>query len=226
MAEMTLMIDGAKVCVPEGTSLLEAAKKADIEIPTLCYYPDFHPEGVCGICVVEVEGEPVLKRACVTEAKEGMQVKTHTRQVREARKNILELVLASHPEDCLECIRHGSCELQTLAEKFEIRKPAYQRHDRGLPVDSSSKSIVRDMNKCIGCGRCITACQKVQSVYAIEFHQRGSHTVVSPAEGYGMGDSVCVNCGQCIMACPVGAIYEQESIEAVWQALDNPGWKQ
>jgi NADH-quinone oxidoreductase subunit G/NADP-reducing hydrogenase subunit HndD len=218
----TLTIDGKRIEVPEGTTLLDAAKLAGIDIPTLCNHEDLSPRGACGICIVEIAGEKGCKRSCMTPVAEGIQVETNTRKLREARKGILELVLATHPEDCLQCIKHGKCELQTLAEKFEIRSPRYDTYTRGLPVDASSVAIVRDMNKCIGCGRCVEVCNKTQTVSSIFYQGRGSETIVAPAAGMTMGSSVCVNCGQCIVYCPVGALHEKEYIEEVWAAIDNP----
>lgn len=222
MNKAVVFIDSIPVEIDESANIVQAAALAHITIPTLCWHKDLLPNGACGICAVEIEGQPGLKRACVTKVQNGMKIKTNSKTIREARKNILELVLASHPQDCLECIRHGNCELQNLAEKFEIRKLSYDWYDRGLPIDWSSHSIIRDMNMCIGCGRCIEVCQKNQTVFAIEFHGRGSDTIVSPALNKGMGNSVCVNCGQCIVYCPVGALYEKEAIDEVWNAIDHP----
>jgi NADH-quinone oxidoreductase subunit G/NADP-reducing hydrogenase subunit HndD len=217
-----ITIDSITVNAPQGATVLEAARQANVEIPTLCYHKDLFPSGSCGMCVVDIEGQGNLKRACITEVQDGMKIQTNSQEIRLARKNILELVLASHPKDCLTCIRHGNCELQNLAEKFSIRQMPYEWYDRGLPLDSHSRGIVRDMNKCIGCGRCISACQEMQSVYAIDFHGRGSGTIVAPPMNRSMEESVCVNCGQCIVYCPVGALYEKEAINPVWEAIADP----
>ncbi len=219
---ITLTIDKTTVQVSEGTTLLDAALQAGIEIPTLCRHEDLTSLGTCGMCMVKIEGAPELQRACITDAAEGMQVLTNTPQLRKLRRGVLELVLATHPDDCLQCIKHGSCELQNLADIFEIRKLKYDKYTRELPIDNTAAGIVRDMNKCIGCGRCVTVCQEVQSVKAIDFMERGADTIISPGYGMSMGNSVCVNCGQCVAYCPVGALYEKEVIDEVWSALDNP----
>ena len=222
MSKVKVTIDNITLEVPKDSTVLAAAHLAHIDIPTLCYHKDLFPSGSCGMCIVQIDKQPGLKRACITPVADKMEIKTNTKEIRDARRNILELVLSSHPKDCLECIRHGNCELQQLAEKFAMRNVPYDWHDRGLSIDNLSKGIVRDMNKCIGCGRCITACQTVQSVYAIEFHGRGSGTIVSPPSGKSMAESVCVNCGQCIVYCPVGALYEKEAMDQVWSAISDP----
>ena len=220
MAAIT--IDNAIVQVKEGTTILEAAEQAGIEIPTLCYHEDLSPRGSCGMCVVEIEGIPDPKRACVTEVKDGMEVRTNTARLRSVRREILQLVLAAHPAECLQCIKHGKCELQQLAERLEVRAQPLETYTRGLSVDTSSPSIVRDMNKCIGCGRCVDVCNTVQSVGSIYFQGRGSHTIVAPPQKQQMSGSVCVNCGQCVVYCPVGALYEKEEIDQVWSVIDDP----
>lgn len=220
--KIKLQIDNIEVEVEAGQSLLEASRKANIEIPTLCYHRDLSPNGTCGLCVVEIEGQSVLKRACVTPATQGMVIHTNTPRIRMVRKNILELIVAVHPKECLECIRHGSCELQKWCEKFNIRKIPYEWTDRGLPIDNHSRGIVRDMNKCISCGRCVNVCRDNQSVYAIDFHKRGANTIVSPPLGITLEEGTCVNCGQCIVYCPVGALYEKEDLNGVWEAINDP----
>jgi len=220
--DVTLWIEGKKVTVPAKSSVLYAASQAGISVPTLCNHEDLTPMGACGMCIVKIEGQNGYKRACVTEVEPEMRVQTGTAAIRNIRRGILELVLAAHPADCLQCIKHGKCELQNLAERFEIRKLHFDRHDRGLSVDETSRGIVRDMNLCIGCGRCVEVCNEVQSVGSIFFHGRGSNTIVSPASGSSMGSSVCVNCGQCVVYCPVGALHENEAIEAVWEAIEAP----
>jgi len=222
MKDVTLKINGNQITVPRGTSIYMAAAKAGISIPSLCRHEDLEPKGACGMCIVQIQGQPGFKRSCVTPVEEGMEVFTTTAAIRDIRRGILELVLAAHPADCLQCIKHGKCELQTLAEWFEIRSLRYDRYTRDLPVDASSFGIVRDMNKCIGCGKCVQVCNEVQTVASIFFHGRGSNTIVSPAYGSSMGQSVCVNCGQCVVYCPVGALYEKEAIEEVWKAIDDP----
>jgi len=219
---LSLTIDNKSVQVQPGTTILEAADQAGIDIPTLCKHEDIAPLGTCGMCMVAVDGASGYTRACITEAQEGMQIRTHTRELRRIKRKLLELVLAAHPDDCLQCIRHGECELQKLAEKFEIRELEYDQYTRDLPIDSTAKGIVRNMNKCIGCGRCVEVCQNLQTVKAISFFGRGSDTIVSPGADTDMGAGVCVNCGQCVVYCPVGALYEREQIDDVWAAIEDP----
>lgn len=217
-----MYIDNKAVGVESGTSILKAARKAGIEIPTLCNHEDIRALGTCGICMVKIEGKPDYSRACITQAQEGMRVQTNTRELRRLKRRLLQLVLAAHPDDCLQCIRHGKCELQKLAERFEVREFGYDHYTRNLPIDKSAAGVVRDMNKCIACGRCVEVCQNMQTVKAISFFGRGSDTIVSPGADTDMGSSVCVNCGQCVVYCPVGALHEKEQIEGVWGAIENP----
>lgn len=220
MAQVT--IDGKKIQVDGGTRILEAAEKAGIEIPTLCHHEDLTSAGTCGMCIVEIEGDSSYRRACMTPVRDGMKVHTNTRELRKIRRGLLELVLSAHPDDCLQCIRHGNCELQDLAERLELRKLRYDQYTHGLPADFSAHGIVRDMNKCIGCGRCVQVCEELQTVKAISFYGRGSDTIVSPGKDADMGSSVCVNCGQCVAYCPVGALHEKEQIDDVWASIENP----
>jgi len=220
MARIT--IDGKKIQVEDGTRILEAADKAGIEIPTLCHHEDLTPAGTCGMCIVEIEGDPSYRRACMTPVQDGMKIRTSTRELRKIRRGLLELVLSAHPDDCLQCIRHGNCELQALAERFELRTLRYDQYTHGLPVDVTAHGVVRDMNKCIGCGRCVHVCEELQTVKAISFYGRGSDTIVSPGKDTDMGSSVCVNCGQCVAYCPVGALHEKEQIDDVWASIENP----
>lgn len=214
-------IDNRDVEVHEGTSILDAARQAGITIPTLCHHEDLAALASCGLCVVEIEGERAPKRSCITAVRDGMTIRTATPRLRRTRRTLLELVLAAHPQDCLHCIKHGKCELQDLAESLEIRSQRYDSYVRGLHVDVTSPSVIRDMNKCIGCGRCVEICNEVQSARAIQFQGRGSGTIVAPA-GDGMGSGVCTNCGQCVVYCPVGALYEREDIDRTWSAIDDP----
>ena len=215
-------INNVKIEVPEGTTILWAAKKANINIPTLCFHPDLKPGGQCGVCVVEIEGIPGLKRSCMTPIGEGFKVRTHTPKVMNARKQLVEMILANHDADCLTCIKNNSCELQTLAATLGIKTVEYAKLDEKLPVDHSSVSIVRDPNKCILCGRCIQVCSNTQTVNALAVNHRGCDTVIGTAFSAGLGNSVCINCGQCVVHCPVGALYENSSVEAVWEALHDP----
>jgi iron-only hydrogenase group A len=222
MDNVNVNIDGCKVVVPQGTTILEAARQAGIKIPTLCYHPDQSLKANCRVCVVEVEGTQLLQAACVTPVGEGMVVRTNTALVREARKTILELILAHHPQDCLTCIRNQKCELQTLAQEYNIREIRFEQINDELPLDLTSPGVHRDPNKCIKCGRCIEVCEAVQSVSVYTKEKRGFEVGVSPVFNLGLGEVSCINCGQCSLVCPVGAIYENDQHNEVWMAVHDP----
>ena len=219
---VNLTIDGIKVSVPEGSTILQAAKEVGVKIPTLCYHPDQAVKANCRVCVCEVEGSRLLQAACAQPVMEGMVVKTRTLKVIEARKTILELILAHHPQDCLNCIRNGNCELQDLANEYFIRDNPFTLKVRGLKKDYSTPSIFRDPDKCVLCRRCIDACSVVQSVHALGLENRGVHSMVVPTMGGDLIDSPCVMCGQCVHACPVGAIGEVEEIDKLLAAIADP----
>jgi len=219
---VTIYLDGREVKVPEGVSVLEACNMEGIKIPTLCYLEGLTPWGGCRICVVEVEGQPNLVASCVTAVREGMKIRTSSKRVREARKTNLELLLSNHPLDCQLCDRNGSCELQDLSYQFGVREIRFPGEKKTYEVDRSSPSVKRDANRCILCGRCIRTCQEIQTVFAIDFANRGFDAVVSPSLGLPLGESVCVNCGQCILSCPTGALSEVSHVEMVWEALEDP----
>lgn len=219
---VTLSIDGQQVTVAEDTTILDAAKQANIRIPRLCYLQGLTPHGACGICVVEVEGERAITRSCVRPVQQGMKVHTNTPMIRNIREMLVELLLSNHPAECFVCERGETCELKDLASmlgvkeiRFDTRKPAYQ-------IDNTSASIIRNPNKCVLCGRCVRVCHDVQTVEAIDFASRGDSLVVTTGMDKGMGNSTCVNCGQCIHVCPVAAITEKSCISEVWEAIDNP----
>jgi NADH-quinone oxidoreductase subunit G len=216
------VIDRTNVEVPEGTTILWAARKANVNIPTLCHHPDLVPGGQCGLCVVEIEGIPGLTRACLTPIGKGWKVKTHTPRLMMVRRQLVELILSNHDTDCLTCIKNNSCELQSLAATLGIDSVEWRKSEEKLPVDTSSVSIVRDPNKCILCGRCIQVCDNIQSVHALAVNHRGCDTVITTAFDAGLGNSVCINCGQCVVHCPVGALYENSHIEKVWDAIHDP----
>lgn len=222
METITLTIDGREVQVEKGKTVLEAAQAAGIKIPTLCYHPELRPEGACRVCVVEIKGAKSLVASCVMPAANGMEVKTNTPFVRQARRTAIELLLANHPSDCLICERNGNCELQTLAHDLGVREIPYQGEKRDVPKDSSSPSIVRDPNKCILCGRCVRMCSEVQGVSALGYVGRGWDTLVLPLFNQNLADVACVNCGQCTTVCPTGAITEKSYVDEVWQALGDP----
>jgi len=219
---VNLTIDGIQVSVPEGSTILQAAKEVGVKIPTLCYHPDQAVKANCRVCVCEVEGSRLLQAACAQPVMEGMVVKTRTPKVIEARKTILELILAHHPQDCLNCIRNGNCELQDLANEYFIRDNPFTLKVRGLEKDYSTPSIFRDPDKCVLCRRCIDACSVVQSVNALGLESRGVHSMVVPTMGGDLMDSPCVMCGQCVHACPVGAIGEVEEIDKLLAAIADP----
>jgi NADP-reducing hydrogenase subunit HndD len=219
---ITLTVNGFEVQVPEGSTILEAAKAAEIKIPTLCKHPDLPPMAACGLCVVKVEGMPELVRACSTPARPGMQVQTHDPEIVGVRKTLLELILSAHPNECLTCGRHGACELQELAKDFGIREAPFPSVRRELPRDDSTGCITLDPRKCIKCGRCLEICQQQQDVWALSFMERGLNTRIAPAGDITLAESPCVHCGQCSAHCPVGAILEFDQTEAVWEALRDP----
>ncbi len=219
---VTIYLDGRETQVPEGVSILEACNMEGIKIPTLCYLEGLTPWGGCRICMVEIEGQPNLVASCVTAVREGMKIRTSSKPVREARKTNLELLLSNHPLDCQLCDRNGSCELQDLSYQFGVREIRFPGEKKTYDVDRSSPSVKRDANRCILCGRCIRTCQETQTVFAIDFANRGFDTVVSPSLGLPLGESVCVNCGQCILSCPTGALSEVSHVEMVWEALEDP----
>ncbi|MBC7339600.1 MAG: iron hydrogenase small subunit [Firmicutes bacterium] len=219
---VNVTIDGQKLSVPKGFTILEAARLAGIDIPTLCHHPDQEVKAVCRVCVVEVEGSRTLQAACAYPVAEGMVVRTNTPLVRQTRRMVVELMLARHPADCPSCTRNLHCELQTLAERLGIREVRFGREEKGLPLDDSNPAIVRDPNRCILCRRCVEACHKVQGVGILYPVHRGADAIVAPAFEKPLAELPCVYCGQCINACPVGAIYEVDHTERVWKAIHDP----
>ncbi|MBP2639757.1 MAG: hndD 3 [Firmicutes bacterium] len=222
MEMVTITIDGQQVQVPKTSTVLEAARSVGVNIPTLCYHPELRPEGACRVCVVEVKGARSLVASCIYPVNEGMEVKTNTPDVREARKTVVELLLANHPQECLSCQRNLNCELQTMASDLGIREIPYQGAKKNHPLDAGNPSLVRDQNKCILCGRCIRACSEVQGVHVYSFANRGFDTTVVPAFGQGLHEVACTFCGQCSSVCPTGAIVEKDDTAAVWKALSDP----
>jgi len=215
-------IDGIEVEVPEGTTILEAAKQVGINIPTLCKHEDLCATAACGICVVKLAGRPSMVRACSTPLDNGMDIITRDPEIVEVRKTVVELILSKHPNECLTCMKSGNCELQKLAADFGIRCEEYESIVPNLPKDDSTKSIVLDPRKCITCGRCIQVCQEQQNVWALSFLKRGIHTRIAAAGGIPLAESPCVKCGQCAAHCPTGAITEYDDTEKVWAALNDP----
>lgn len=225
MAELPkvhLTIDNKAVEVPKGTTILQAARQANIDIPTLCYLKEINAIGDCRMCITEVEGRKGFATSCIQQVEEGMVVHTHSPAVIEARKMILDLILSNHHRDCLTCTRNGNCELQALAVKFNVQSVRYEGAKNEHKIDDSSPSIVRDFNKCILCRRCVSACKKVQKVGAIDAVNRGFTSCISTVGDHSLNDVNCTFCGQCIQACPTGALHEKDSTELVWEKLRDP----
>jgi len=220
--KINLTIDGTKVTVPEGTTVMQAAEQIGIRIPRLCYHPDLSLAGSCRVCIVEVKDMGYYVASCSAPVWEGMEVRTNSPEIREARRDIVELLLDNHPMDCQTCERDGNCELQNLAYSLGVRERLYEGKRKEFPIEDSSVSVVRNPNKCILCGRCVRVCAEIQGVFNLSQHGRGFHTVVAPAHLVKMDDSVCIQCGQCINVCPTAAFLEKSSTEAVWKALANP----
>ncbi len=214
-----LVIDDVNVEVEEGTTILSAARKANIDIPTLCFLKDINENGDCRMCVVEVEGRRGLATSCIQKVEEGMIVHTHSKDVVEVRKMVLDLTLSNHHRDCLTCIRSGNCELQALAIKYNVQNVKYDGEKTKNVVDDKSPSIVRDFKKCILCRRCVSTCKKVQEIGAIDCTGRGFDSCISTAGDISLNDSNCVFCGQCIEACPTGALHEKDDTEKLWEKL-------
>lgn len=226
MNQIKVVIDGKEVVVEKGTTILEAARKLNIIIPTLCHMHLDHVNvenkpGGCRICVVEVKGRRNLAPACVTECTEGMEIKTHSARVLNARKTVMELILSDHPADCLVCPKNGKCDLQKLAQDLGIREIPFKGEQSTYRIDMSP-SIIRDADKCIMCRRCETMCNTVQSVGVLSAVNRGFNAVVAPAFEMDLNDSVCTYCGQCVAVCPTGALTEVDDTGKVIRALADP----
>ena len=222
MEMVNITIDGIKAQVPKDCTVLEAAKLLDINIPTLCHLKGINEVGACRMCVVEVKGARTLQASCVLPVSEGMDVRTCSPAVMDARRTILDLMLSRHERECLTCSRNLSCELQKLCDEMGIDKVSFEGEKIRYTVDEASPSIVRDQNKCILCGRCIAVCRDIQHTEAINFVNRGIRTTVATPYGKALTEVNCINCGQCIKICPVGALREKDDTQKVWSALGNP----
>jgi len=223
MAKMVnVWIDNVHIEVPDDTTIIDAAKQVGINIPKLCYHPDLAPTANCGVCVVEIAGNPVPKRSCCTPVTEGMKVTTNSIKLRGYRKTLVEMILSNHEVVCPTCSANNKCELQELSNNLGVDPYHLPTLLNKREADKSSHSIIRDTNKCIACGRCITVCNDVQSVYALTFADRGMEGHVDTAFGLGMANSPCVNCGQCTVYCPTGALREKSELDEVWNAILDP----
>ncbi len=223
MDMVTVKINGREYEVPAGSKIIDAARIAKIDIPTLCYLKDVNEIGACRLCLVEVKGARGLMAACVTEVADGMEIYTNTPKVQASRKTNLELILSTHKKECLSCIRSGSCELQKLCRDLGVtdENRFAGRNVEGLK-DESTAFLVRDNDKCILCRRCVAACKNMQGIGVIEALNRGFDTQIGSAFDQPLAATSCVSCGQCIVACPVGALHEKDDTEKVWDALSDP----
>ena len=219
---VSLTIDGIKVEVPDNTSILEAAHKVNIKIPTLCYLKGVNAIGSCRMCLVEIEGQRGLQAACVMPCSEGMVVRTNSKRVRDTRRINLELILSGHERDCLTCKRNYNCELQALAERFGIDNITFEGKNIPHELDLSSPSVRRDPNKCVLCRRCVAACNDVQEIGVIGATERGFRTIIEPVFGMSLADVPCINCGRCVQSCPCGALTVVNDTDKVWEALNDP----
>ncbi|NLG87772.1 MAG: 2Fe-2S iron-sulfur cluster binding domain-containing protein [Clostridiaceae bacterium] len=217
---LNLTINGKAVTAPEGSTILEAAKYNHIKIPTLCHLDNIHSIGSCRICVVEVEGARTLQAACITKAVDGMVIETNSERVQKARKVLYELLMSDHNDDCLNCKRNTTCELQELGKMLGVEQSRFEGEQSSSPLDVSV-SITRDLSKCVLCRRCITVCNEIQGVGILNAQNRGFETVIGPGMDLPLGSVNCSFCGQCTVVCPVGALKETSSVEKVWAAIND-----
>ncbi len=218
---VTLTIDGIEVKTTKGKTILEAARSAGIEIPTLCFLKGVNEVGDCRMCIVEVEGRRGFTTSCITKVEDGMVVHTNTLDVIEARQVTLDLILSNHPKDCLTCTRSGNCELQALTEKLNVRDIEFTGEMSKHEIDDKSPAIVRDFNKCVLCRRCVATCKNVQEIGAIDSVNRGFDACISTTYDCSLNDVDCTFCGQCVEACPTGALHEKEYIKDVWKKIKD-----
>ncbi len=219
--EKYMIIDGERVPFTDEKNILAVIRKAGIILPTFCYYSDLSIYGACRMCVVE-DNRGGIVASCSTPPKNGMEIRTNTPQLYYHRKRILELLLAAHCRDCTTCEKNGKCKLQELANRFSIPGVRFENTNPIRPIDTSSKAIVRNPNKCILCGDCVRVCSEIQHVGAIDFAHRGADMEISTAFGKDIADTNCVNCGQCAAVCPTGAITIKNDTHDVWEAIHNP----
>ena len=222
---MQITVNDQPVQAQEGETILTALDRAGVHVPTLCHLRDRVPTGTCRMCVVEVEGARSLVPSCSAPVAAGMVVRTDTPRAQRARKTMVELLLANHPDDCLYCVRNGTCDLQDLAARYGVRNRRYAGQKNEYRLDLSSPSLVRDPAKCVLCGKCVRVCEEIQGVAAIDFIGRGSRARVGTAYDTGLNVSSCINCGQCITVCPTAALHEQSHAKLVADALRDPSRK-
>lgn len=222
MDTVHLKINGMDVTAPKHATILEAARLAGVEIPTLCFLKDINEIGACRVCVVEVKGARSLVASCVYPVSEGMEVTTNSKKVIESRKKTIELLLSNHNMSCLQCVRSGNCELITLARALEVEMYKYQGDMTGGIPDTSAVHMVRDNSKCVLCRRCVAVCDKHQAVGVIGANERGFKTFIGSPFEMGLGETSCVHCGQCINVCPTGALVEKTSIDEIMDAIRDP----
>ena len=219
---VNIKINDNEYSVPANSTVLEAARYAGIDIPTLCYLKDINEIGACRLCLVEVKGARGLAAACVYPVNEGMEVYTNTPKIRQTRKTNLELVLSAHKKKCLTCIRSTSCELQKLCLEYGVDEDHFVGNNNAYPLDESTPFIVRDNEKCILCRRCVAACKNMQGIGVIGANDRGFDTHIAGAFERMLGETSCIGCGQCVVACPVGALYEKDDTAKVLDAIADP----
>ena len=221
MDMINVKVNGIAVSVPQGSTILEAARKAGVEIPTLCYMKEKNEIGACRICVVEATGARGLVTACVYPVTEGMEIQTNTAKVQQARKTTLELILSTHEKKCLSCSRSTNCELQKLCLEYGVDENAFGGYKPEYELETSTPHLIRDNNKCILCRRCVAACQE-QYVSVIGANDRGIDTSIGTPFKLALSDVPCISCGQCTAVCPTGALVEKDDTDKVWEALADP----
>ncbi len=219
---VNVTIDGEKLRVEAGTRIIDAAEQVGVKIPRLCYHPKLSLLGACRVCIVEVAGRDTYVAACANDCLEGMEIRTNSPEIRQARRDIIELLLDNHPKECQTCERDGNCELQNLAYSHGVRERLFEGERAPHEIDNQSKSVIRNQNKCIKCGRCIRVCHEIQNITNLTAVGRGFDIHVSPAYQGAMDESVCIQCGQCINVCPTAAFLEQNHTERVWEAIADP----
>lgn len=220
--QITLTVDGNQITVDEGTTIMEAAEQLGIFIPRLCHHPDLSLAGSCRVCIVDVKDMGFYMASCSVKVWEGMEVETNSPEIRQARRDIVELLLDNHPRECQTCERDGNCELQNLAYSLGIRERLFAGERKRFEEDKTSRSVIRDSEKCVLCGRCVRVCSEIQGVTNLSQQGRGFETVVGPAHMAPMDESTCIQCGQCINVCPTAAFLERSATDDVFAALADP----